>query len=106
MDRIIIEIEKDGKIKGFSDEVPQFITAKLIEKKRVSRIVPQNTILRGIFLLIRTLVPDNSEIAEWTRKWKCSWIVVIGRKKYGPFKNRTKAIQFEKELIRRSWRQR
>jgi len=104
MDKIIIEIEKDGKIKGFSDEVPQFITAKLIEKKRVSRIVPQNIFLRGIFLLIRSAVPDNSKIAEWTRKWKCKWLVVIEKKQYGPFKNRTKAIQFEKELIRKNWR--
>ncbi|WP_029523510.1 hypothetical protein [Persephonella sp. KM09-Lau-8] len=104
MEKIIIEIEKDGTIKGFADEVPNFISVKEIERKRVSRIVPKNLPLRIAFVIIRSLVSDNSKIANWTRNWKCNWIVVIGKKQYGPFKNRTKAIEFEKEIIRKTWR--
>lgn len=104
MDKIIIEIEKDGTVKGFIDEVPNFISVREIERKRVSKVVPKNIILRGLFLLIRSTVSDDSKIANWTRRWKCSWIVLIEEKKYGPFKDRTRAIRFEKELIRKNWR--
>jgi len=54
-----------------------------------------------VFIALRKVFPDNSPIADWTRKWKCSWIVMIDKEKFGPFDKRTKAINFEKETLRR-----
>ncbi|WP_029523588.1 hypothetical protein [Persephonella sp. KM09-Lau-8] len=91
-----IEIDKKGKVRFFEGDFDLSVKNKKV--KRVSKIVPQNLLLRVAFVLIRSLVPDNSKIADWTRTWKCNWIVVLNGKKYGNFKNRKKAIEFERKL--------
>lgn len=95
--RIVI---KDGVITGFSDEV-NFASLGITEitQKRVSRIKPTNWFKRQCFDIIRSLVDDKSEVAEWTRHWDCSWTVYIDEKTYGPFNSRPEAIRFEKEEI-------
>ena len=95
--RIII---KNGVVSGFADEV-SFEGVQLLDyqKKRVSRIVPVSLTLRLAFYFIRTIFSDESFMAAWTRGWQCSWLVLIDKEKYGPFKSRGKAIQFEKQKI-------
>lgn len=95
-----LEIDKHGRIRTFEEDFDLPIKRKKV--KRISRIVPQNLLLRIAFILIRSFVSDNSKIANWTRKWNCYWIVVFNGKKYGKFKNRKKAVEFERKLyIRR-----
>ncbi len=91
-----IEIDKNGRIEMFKDDFMELeAELKNIEVKRVSYIVPKNIILRGLFHLIRMLVPDNSAIAEWTRQWKCEWIVIFNHS----FRNRKEAIEFERRAL-------
>jgi hypothetical protein len=69
--------------------------------QRVSYIRPQNIFLRIIFIFIRWIVNDNSKIANWTRQWKCKWVVQLktDRKIYKNFINRDDAILFERKII-------
>lgn len=95
--RIII---KDGQICGFADEVNiDGVTIEQTEKTRVSHIVPKNWLLRVAFLALRGAVRDESRAAEWTRNWHCLWLVKIEKETFGPFCDRQKAIQFEKNKI-------
>ena len=90
----------NGSITGFHDEVSfDGLELSKYEKKRVSRIVPRNTLARIAFILLRLVVNDTSSIAAWTRTWPCNWIVVIDQETFGPFSDRIKAIEFEKEKI-------
>jgi len=94
-----ISISKNGKIKTFYNDFnfleKEIKTAKV---KRVSHIVPENLFLRILFRILRFLFPDTSFIAEWTRKWKCKWIVVFTDGEcFGPFENREDAIVFERK---------
>lgn len=89
-------------VAGFADEL-EFTGLEVsdVQTKRVSRIIPVNLLLRGLFYLIRLIVPDNSNMAEWTRGWGCEWRVMIESKVFGPFASRPEAISFEKEEIHR-----
>ena len=94
---------KNNIVSGFADEV-DFHGLHLVqyEKKRVSKILPVTFFKRLIFLSLRFLVHEDSQIAAWTRKWTCPWNVVIGSVTYGPFQSRSEAISFEKDIIRAS----
>jgi len=98
---------KEGVVKGFKDEMPEIITksdlkVETIETKRVSHIYPKKFFQRIVFKVLRKIFGDNGKVAEWTRNWKCEWIVYIPSVGYfGPYKDRKKAIKVEKELI---WR--
>lgn len=95
--RIVIN---GGVVSGFADEVSfDGLEVEQFEKKRVSHVVPENNILRALFVSIRAVVTDESMAASWTRTWGCNWIVLIDGEKYGPFKGRDEAISFEKEKI-------
>jgi RNA polymerase-interacting CarD/CdnL/TRCF family regulator len=100
--KINIIIDKEGKIIAFKDEIEQNktvikIPAKSIEEKRVSHILPENQLLRIIFKLLRKL--NNEKINQWTRTWKCKWIVKIDNEIKKGFKTREDAINWEKEKI-------
>ena len=102
-EEIFLDVNQDGKIEGFYDEIEKIFDEKdfcVEEKKRVSRIVPKNIFLRVFFYIVRFFVSDSSPIADWTRKWKCKWIVIIDGKKEGEFKDRKKAVEKEKNIIR------
>ena len=94
-----LEIDKTGRVKAFDGDFDLPVKNKKV--KRVSKIVPQNILLRIAFILIRSIAPDNSKIADWTRNWNCLWIVVFNRRKYGNFLNRKKAVEFERKLYMR-----
>ena len=70
--------------------------------ERVSHIYPQNPILRYTFIILRKIFGDKSIIADWTRKWKCKWIIVFKddpNNFIGPFRDRKEAIKVEREIF-------
>jgi hypothetical protein len=93
-------ISPRGEIKTFAGDFPGLeCNIKKKKVRRISHVVPKNIFLRVIFKMIRLLTGDKSLLAEWTRKWKCEWIVIMEDKsKHGPFKNRKDAIAFERKL--------
>ncbi len=72
------------------------VFGKVVEKRRMSRIVPANPVLRTVFILLRRAFGDSGKTAEWTRKWKCRWMVTV---KLGPFETREEALKKEIELL-------
>lgn len=72
------------------------------KKQRVSHVLPENTIQRIAFRIIRWLVKDESKAAEWTRNWKCTWYSDLSPVK-GPtfrgFTDRKKAIEAEVDWL-------
>lgn len=97
--RIVI---KGNQVSGFADEVSfDGLDLDQVEQRRVSRIVPIRLLLRAAFYLLRALVPDDSRLAAWTRRWRCQWQVVIDGETFGPYTSRDDAIAFEKQEIYR-----
>ena len=89
------ELETVGEIaRAFGDK---------IKEERISRIVPENPLLRFLFLFLRKTFGDKGKVANWTRRWKCRWIVQFkDGKVLGPFNERASALQAEiEELSRR-----
>jgi len=95
--RIVISA---GTVTGFYDEV-SFAGLQLEswERKRVSHVVPADTLKRLFFGAIRSVAGESTKLAAWTRSWRCAWFVLVDEKQYGPFIERHEAIAFEKQLI-------
>lgn len=93
-------IDRDGNVTMLANEETEGIAKALGTsiKRRASRILPCNMLLRLIFLVIRNLCADTSRIAQWTRGWKIRWYVDLSLSN-GPivysFDDRKKAINFE-----------
>ncbi len=92
-----LELDKKGRIKTFKGDFELLLKER--REKRVSRIVPESLLLRWLFLLLRWLFSDDGKVANWTRRWRCRWRVVIDGKVVGVFEDRREAILFEKKKI-------
>ena len=96
-----LELSKSGKVRTFKGDFKLELRER--RETRVSRIVPKSLFLRALFLLLRKLFGDDTLVAQWTRRWKCVWLVVIDGEVVGEFEDRKKAIELEKEYLRRAW---
>ena len=45
------------------------------QPKRASHVIPRNFALRGLFFLLRYWLGDKGRMSDFTRTWKCAWIV-------------------------------
>ncbi|TNC80257.1 MAG: hypothetical protein C9356_15125 [Oleiphilus sp.] len=90
---------KDGTLSCFKDELLDGQPCETIESRRVSHVVPQNPLLRVVFVSLRWLVSDNSRVAQWTRHWPVTWMVLLEGQCHRGFRDRAKAIAFEKRHI-------
>ena len=71
--------------------------------KRASHVEPLKLWQAYAFRLLRKVFGDEGRVANWTRDWKCMWIVDC-RPTGGPlhpliFVNRARAIEFEIEWL-------
>ena len=90
-----LRIDEDGNVYCFHDS--KFVKMlKIEEQKRLSHITPKNPFLKIIFKTLRWIFKDESKVAEWTRHWDCEWEVELI---LPTFKNRSDAINYEKEVI-------
>lgn len=91
---------KGGVVCGFHDEVSfDGLTLESYEKKRVSKIVPENLPLRFLFNILRFAFGEVGNVSDWTRSWRCSWLLIVDSESKGRFIDRLEAIRFEKDLI-------
>lgn len=94
---IIITVDEQGTTTHLVDhpltEYPRNATVK-----RASHIEPADPFLYAIFLIIRQWFGDDSKLADWTRSWKCLWVVDLSPVG-GPcnqwFIDREQAIRYE-----------
>ena len=98
-----IIIDENGDLITFAEELkeiaPEIYQEVKHTKKRVSHILPANKLKRMIFKTLRRIFGEEGKVADWTRKWKGEWIVVIDNEVKGKFKNRQEAIEFEKKYL-------
>jgi len=89
---------RTGQFRTFLDDwdVP---SVGEVEITRVSHILPANPLLRLVFRMLRWVFRDKGRVSDWTRRWKCKWVVRIGNKEWSGFKDRQKAIEFERAVI-------
>ena len=90
-------IIKDQNIYGFIDEIKKIKKEGI--SRRVSLVIPENKILRFLFILIRKL--KIKKLDNFTRKWNCRWIVIINGEVVYKGNNRNKALEFEKIFIKK-----
>ena len=98
-----IKIDENGNITTFAEELRE-IDPSLYEevkstKRRVSHILPKNPLKRIFFKVLRKLFGEEGKVADWTRKWKGKWIVIIDGEVKGEFESREEAIEFEKRYL-------
>ena len=43
--------------------------------QRASHVIPRNFVLRGLFFLLRYWLGDKGRMSDFTRSWKCAWII-------------------------------
>jgi len=100
-----LEIDKAGRVRTFKGDFPT-LESQLREKReeRISQIVPQGKVRRAFWIVLRKafeLVRFEKGV-EWLRSWKTSWVVVVDGKEIAHFKDRKKALEFEKEFFIKS----
>lgn len=106
-----IIIRPDGSVQFLGYETDPLIKALGgdFTAQRVSYIMPRMLLLRGLFCLIRSLAGDHSRPGNWTRTWRCRWLVDL-RPSSGPvvernpktgrlFDSRDEAIEFEQDWL-------
>jgi hypothetical protein len=89
----------DGKTTFLVSEHTKAFIPATAPVKRASHVEPLKLWQAYAFRLLRKAFGDEGRVANWTRDWKCQWIVDC-RPINGPlhpqvFSNRAEAIEFE-----------
>lgn len=95
-----IKIRKDtGKVESLG-ELP--FSVRLVKKERFSEIVPVSIPLRMAFRILRLCFGEKGIVSDWTRSWKCEWLMVILQGKHKgttqQSNKRTELLEAEKAL--------
>jgi hypothetical protein len=97
--RVTVLFDADGNVLHIQSPDLAFLeTLGPREDRRASHIVPENSVLRWLFRLLRRLCRDGGAVATFTRRWPCSWQVNLrpsGGPVLGPFPLRTDALAAE-----------
>jgi len=76
-DKIVtITIEDDGNLTFLATESADvFLELGRVVTRRASHVEPAPRYERIAFRILRTLFPDDSRVAQWTRTWNTLWRV-------------------------------
>ena len=76
-DKIVtITIEDDGNLTFLATESSDvFLELGRVVTRRASHVEPAPYWDRQLFRILRTLFPDDSKVAAWTRTWNTLWRV-------------------------------
>jgi hypothetical protein len=76
-DKIVtITIEDDGNLTFLATESSDvFLELGRVVTRRASHVEPAPRYDRWLFRVLRTLFPDDSRVAQWTRTWNTLWRV-------------------------------
>ena len=73
-DVITVTIDEDGDLIFLqTDSADIFMELGKTITKRASHVEPATFWARVAFHILRALVTDDSDVAAWTREWKCAW---------------------------------
>ena len=73
---ICVTIDEDGNnVFLKTDATDCFLEQGEVITRRASHVLPVAFWKRQAFRLLRTLVPDTSRLAAWSRTWRGPWLV-------------------------------
>ena len=101
---ICVTIDEDGNnVFLKTDATDCFLEQGEVITRRASHVLPVAFWKRQAFRLLRTLVPDTSRLAAWSRTWRGPWLVdtapTAGVILQGRWANRQDAIDAEVEFL-------
>lgn len=100
--RLTIAIRPDGSVQYIDPAAGQFVEGTA-SKRRASHVLPAGRVRRAAFILLRWCFGETGAVSDWTRGWKCSWVVqIVNGPHAGPFEKRQAAIDWEVEYIERN----
>lgn len=96
--QVTVDVLSGGAISCI--ETPQtsaFDRLGSVSRRRISRVEPSDLARRVIFYAVRSIVRDTSNLAAWTRRWRCAWRVRMldSGTTFGRFESRADAIAAE-----------
>ena len=96
-----IRIRADGQIEWLGDVCPIDLPLDgKPTKRRVSTILPVNTVKRAFFRLIRQVAGDGGRLAAWTRTWAGPWrATILATGQNETFSDRQAAIDWEYSIL-------
>ena len=102
MPGIVLSLKPDGAVQYIDPAASQLVTGN-VTKHRASHVLPVGRIRRAAFILLRWCFGETGAVAEWTRGWKCRWLVqIVDGPTAGPFDARQAAIDWEVDWIGRN----
>src|SRR5277367_304819 len=106
MRTVTLTMDEQGDFLFLKSESTQvFCALGETRTRRASHILPENFWQRLAFRALRAISFDDSAAAQWTRSWRCVWIVdtrpVGGPILEGRWLNRQDAILAEIEFLNR-----
>jgi hypothetical protein len=96
---IVFSIDGEGDVRFLVNEDTSSFLDATSAVRRASHVLPSIPLLRALFVRIRLIFGEHGRMAEFTRRWNCSWVVdlspVNGPKLLTIFKSRQAAIDYE-----------
>ena len=113
MSDITLKVAADGSIEGIG-HANAFAAAGLAELgfthvRRASHVEPVGKWRRRWFHCLRWVFGERGQVAAWTRRWDCRWLVnllPVGGPYLGPYDQRADAIAAEVAWLERFWLER
>lgn len=100
---IIIDLNTGNGVYLLTDAGKTLTCFDASKKRRASHVFPRNFILRTLFRILRCWLGDKGRMSEFTRSWKCAWIIdtspVGGPILNGIWYDRRAAIDAEVEYL-------
>ena len=99
MQTVMVKIDASGNVICLHTPVTAAMFPEAVEHPRASFVEPLKLWQVCIFRALRAAFGDEGRVANWTRDWKCQWIVdcrpINGPMHLRVFSNRAEAIEFE-----------
>lgn len=107
MANVVFKIDTQGNTTFLVNAHTKDMVTNINLVKRASHVEPLMLWQAYIFRALRATFGDEGRVANWTRDWKCQWIVDC-RPIGGPmhpqvFSNRAEAIEFEVEWLNKNF---
>lgn len=98
---LTILVDTDGTCETL-DGGQGIVGGVVIERRRVSHIVPVNRFKRAAFHALRIMFGESGRVSDWTRSWRGPWLTrLVGSTRTFVHQSRSACVEWEHEIINR-----